>query len=177
MGVVPGVLAGGERAAPVRPVPAADLAAAYEAYPELWTLAVLRDRGWRFVPVAADGEPVAIDGFRPHPGGFTDAVRVRTAVDVTAVRTDARHRPVWTYTAGLADVVAAIAALPAPPSATGLAADPPDPPTVHTGPEGPSAERQSESSARSRRTASEFDRGGGRGAAAVSSVRAPVVSE
>lgn len=119
MALVPGVLAGRERAAPVRPasaveVPAADLTAAYEAHPELWTLALLREHGWRFVPVAADGEPVAIDGFRPHPGGFTDAVRVRTAGDVTAVRTDAHHRLLWTYTADLATVVTAITALPAP---------------------------------------------------------------
>lgn len=108
--LVPVVLAGGEGDVTVT----SDLTAALVAHPELIALTFLRDAGWRFAPLVENGELVGIDGFCLHDQGFTDAVRVRTPTEVTAVRADAQDRTVWTHTGPLAETLAELRTLPTP---------------------------------------------------------------
>ncbi|HEX9338260.1 MAG TPA: hypothetical protein VF892_20345, partial [Pseudonocardiaceae bacterium] len=87
-------------------------------FPELAELITIRDAGWTFLPLRRDeaGRPDELDGFREWPGGWIDALRVRSGTDAMALRR-APGGPmaiVWELAGSLSDVVAGLLALPAP---------------------------------------------------------------
>ncbi|MFT7835592.1 hypothetical protein Q5530_05525 [Saccharothrix sp. BKS2] len=92
---------------------------AFGAHPELRRLATLRDSGpWVWLPTARNGEVVELHGVRTWTGGYADAVRVRTATDAAAVRTDDTGGLLWQREGGLAEVVDALLELPPPDAPT-----------------------------------------------------------
>lgn len=89
-------------------------AASLAAFPELWKLISLRERGWKFFPLTRCGELTQINGLRAWPGGCTDAIRVRYTTDAAGIRCDCVGGVVWRFDGTLADVVDGLLALPAP---------------------------------------------------------------
>jgi hypothetical protein len=92
--------------------------AAITDFPELAGLIMVRDAGWRFLPLRHNnnGEPAELDGFRLWPGGWLDALPHRSATDAMALRR-APGEPlaiVWELAGSLTDVVTGLLALPAP---------------------------------------------------------------
>ncbi|GAB3494049.1 hypothetical protein FB471_4062 [Amycolatopsis cihanbeyliensis] len=103
--------------------------AAVREFPELVGLIILREAGWRFLPPRPLGGTLTdLHGFRAWPGGWTDAIRVRSPTDVMALRSDGREPPgvVWERTGTLGHVIGELLALPAPnePSAPRLVRSP-----------------------------------------------------
>ncbi|MCP2257604.1 hypothetical protein LX15_001289 [Streptoalloteichus tenebrarius] len=91
--------------------------AAVDAFPELAHLITLRDGGWRFLPpLVRDGRPVEVDGFRQWPGGWRDAIGVRSPRDVIGLRMTDEEPPgiVWECAGGLGEIVTALLTLPPP---------------------------------------------------------------
>lgn len=92
--------------------------AAVAAFPELDHLAAIRDRGWRFtMPMHDDhGNVVAIDGFRVWPGGWSDAIRIRSATNVVGLRCFDDRPPTitWEYYGDLRTVTGELLDLPVP---------------------------------------------------------------
>jgi hypothetical protein len=88
--------------------------AALAEFPELRRLVDLRNAGWRFVPVSADGELVEVRGVRTWPDAWVDAIVVRFTTDAAGLRCDPSGGVVWERKGDLADVVDGLLALPVP---------------------------------------------------------------
>ncbi len=88
--------------------------AALAEFPELRRLVDLRNAGWRFVPVSADGELVEVRGVRAWPEGWADAIVVRFTNDAAGLRCDPSGGVVWERAGNLADVVDGLLTLPVP---------------------------------------------------------------
>ena len=88
-------------------------------YPSLKSLVLIRDAGWRFLPIDTEGAG-ELDATRVWPGGWRDCIRVRDETDALGLRirmpADQHSKPeiVWEDSGGLADVVNALLVLPAP---------------------------------------------------------------
>lgn len=94
-------------------------AATTARYPELGQVVLLRDAGWKFHHHTVAGELVAVDAYKLWPGGWRDAISVRTSTEAVAVRirlADAGAPPeiVWERTGTLAEVVDELLVLPMP---------------------------------------------------------------
>lgn len=89
---------------------------AVRLYPELRPLTWIRDAGWRFLPVEVDDQgPTQLDAARVWPGGWRDAIRVRSATDALGLRMQVENREItWERTGTLAEVVEALLVLPVP---------------------------------------------------------------
>lgn len=88
--------------------------AALAEFPELRRLVDLRNAGWRFVPVSAEGELVEVRGVRTWPDGWADAIVVRFTDDAAGLRCDPSGGVVWERVGDLGDVVDGLLALPMP---------------------------------------------------------------
>jgi hypothetical protein len=84
----------------------------------LTQLAQLVDLGWTFGPAGRsdDGEPVPLIGTRAWPGGWTDAISIRSITDARAWRSTPDDSPgvVWELTGGVESLVRELLDLPAP---------------------------------------------------------------
>lgn len=89
---------------------------AVRRFPELLPLVVMRDAGWRFLPVEVDDHgPTQLDAARVWPGGWRDAIRVRSATDALGIRMHlARREITWEETGTLLEVVSELLVLPMP---------------------------------------------------------------
>lgn len=85
---------------------------AVRLFPELAKLALLPRAGWRFQPIAEDGWPVCLVGWRTL-GGATDVLWIFDRTDCLAVRL-LPDGLVWEHTGGLATCVEEVLALPGP---------------------------------------------------------------
>lgn len=83
-------------------------------YPQLRCLVTLRDQGWLFIPVTADGVLDQLRAVRTWPSGWAEALKVNSLTDAMAVRTNPDGRITWARDGGLIDVVTALSELPAP---------------------------------------------------------------
>ncbi|MFL6119838.1 hypothetical protein [Actinophytocola sp.] len=88
--------------------------AALAEFPELRRLVDLRNAGWQFLPVSADGELVEVRGVRAWPDDWADAIVVRFTTDAAGLRCDPSGGVVWERAGDLAEVVDGLLALPAP---------------------------------------------------------------
>lgn len=89
-------------------------AEAIRRYPELDGLRMIRDAGWRFrMRTDESHELVGIDGWHDWPGGWRDAIGIKTSTDACAIRMFVDEL-VWDVSGTLNDMVAALIALPAP---------------------------------------------------------------
>jgi len=91
-------------------------AEAVSRFPELAQVVLIRDAGWKFLPVEVDDNgPIQLDASRVWPDGWRDAIRVRSATDALGIRMRVEHHViVWECTGTLAEVVGALLALPTP---------------------------------------------------------------
>jgi hypothetical protein len=84
------------------------------AFPELAQLALLPRAGWRFQPIAEDGELVCLVGWRNRAEAI-DALWIYGRTDCLAARLVAASGGiVWDYTGSLASCVEELLALPGP---------------------------------------------------------------
>jgi hypothetical protein len=91
--------------------------AAVAAFPELQRLIDLRDAEWRFMPgMDAYGTLRQINGVRPWPNGYADALRVQYATDAAGIRCDHTGGMLWQREGTLVEVVDGLLALPTPSS-------------------------------------------------------------
>jgi hypothetical protein len=88
--------------------------AALAEFPELRRLVDLRNAGWQFLPVSAEGELVEVRGVRAWPDGWMDAVVVRFTTEAAGLRCDRAGGVVWEREGDLADVVDGLLDLPSP---------------------------------------------------------------
>ncbi|MDQ3152980.1 MAG: hypothetical protein M3R63_15140 [Actinomycetota bacterium] len=91
---------------------------AIRTYPELAQLVAIRDAGWRFLSIVADGQLDGLVGARHWPG-HTDALWIYDRTDTLAVRLladapGARGGLIWRRSGALSDTAAALLELPAP---------------------------------------------------------------
>ena len=96
-------------------------AEAVKLFPSLQHLILLRDAGWKFLPVEDPGDPNAeLDAVRIWPAGWRDCIRVRDESDALGLRIRVpadKHTAsaiVWERSGTLAEVVHELLALPAP---------------------------------------------------------------
>lgn len=96
-------------------------AEAVRLFPSLQHLILIREAGWRFLPIEDPGDPKAeLDAARIWPAGWRDCIRVRDETDALGLRI--RILPnepaaiVWEHSGTLADVVHELLTLPAPDS-------------------------------------------------------------
>lgn len=83
-------------------------------YPELRWLIALREAGWQFMPVTDDDGLKAVEGYRALPGGYREALRVRSSTDTLGLRCNPLGEVVWQLTGTLVEVVDLLRGLPAP---------------------------------------------------------------
>lgn len=88
--------------------------AALAEFPELRRLVELRNAGWQFMPVSADGELVEVRGLRAWQDGWLDTIVVRFTTDAAGLRCDSAGGVVWEQVGTLAEVVEGLLALPTP---------------------------------------------------------------
>lgn len=93
-------------------------AEAHRMYPELARLALLPKLGWRFQPIAQEGDLVCLVGWRNRVEA-TDALWIYDRTDCLAARLvagagRASGGIVWRHTGALASCVEELLALPAP---------------------------------------------------------------
>lgn len=87
------------------------------AFPDLAGLIAIRELGWTFLlPRTVSGVPVQMDGYRAWPGGWLDAIRVRSDTDAMGLRSDGREPPgiVFERSGSLTYVIEGLLSLPAP---------------------------------------------------------------
>jgi hypothetical protein len=96
-------------------------AEAVRLFPSLQNLILIREAGWRFLPIDDPGDPNAeLDAARIWPCGWRDCVRIREETDALGLRirvpADQHTAPaiVWERSGTLAEVVHQLLALPAP---------------------------------------------------------------
>lgn len=96
-------------------------AEAVKLFPSLQHLILLRDAGWKFLPVEDPGDPNAeLDAVRIWPAGWRDCIRVRDEADALGLRicvpADKHTAPtiVWERSGTLAEVVNELLVLPTP---------------------------------------------------------------
>jgi len=88
--------------------------AALAEFPELRRLVDLRNAGWQFMPVSAEGELVEVRGLRAWPDRWLDSIVVRFTTDAAGLRCDAAGGVVWERVGNLDYVVEGLLTLPAP---------------------------------------------------------------
>lgn len=88
--------------------------AALAEFPELRRLVDLRNAGWQFLPVSADGELTEVRGVRAWPDEWVDAIVVRFTTDAAGLRCDRSGGVVWQCDGDLAEVVDGLLTLPPP---------------------------------------------------------------
>jgi hypothetical protein len=88
--------------------------AALAEFPELRRLVDLRNAGWQFLPVSADGELVEVRGVRAWPDEWVDAIVVRFTTDAAGLRCDRAGGVVWQCEGDLDEVVDGLLTLPPP---------------------------------------------------------------
>ncbi|MFD5831019.1 hypothetical protein [Lentzea sp. NPDC060358] len=93
-------------------VPGAADRAAVALYPTLQHLLDLRDGGWRFLPIEPGRDQ--LDGFRLWPGGWRDAIRLKSDSDALGLRLDPDNMITWELSGTLAEVVHELVLLPHP---------------------------------------------------------------
>lgn len=89
-------------------------AAALAEFPELRRLVDLRNAGWQFMPVWAEGELVEVRGVRTWPRNWVDAIAVRFTTDAAGLRCDPSGGVVWERFGNLDAVVEGLLTLPSP---------------------------------------------------------------
>ena len=94
-------------------------AQAVKLFPSLHHLIIIREAGWRFLPIEDPGDPNAeLDAARIWPAGWRDCIRVRDETDALGLRIrvlpDEPAEIVWEQSGTLAEVVHALLALPTP---------------------------------------------------------------
>ncbi|GAB2870846.1 hypothetical protein [Lentzea nigeriaca] len=96
-------------------------AQAVKLFPSLQHLILIREAGWKFLPVKNPGDPDAeLDGARIWPAGWRDCIRVRDETDALGLRirvpADKHTAPsiVWERGGTLAEVVHELLTLPSP---------------------------------------------------------------
>ncbi|MEV6714830.1 hypothetical protein AB0M48_22675 [Lentzea sp. NPDC051208] len=96
-------------------------AEAVKLFPSLQNLILIRDAGWKFLPIDDPGDPNAeLDAARVWSNGWRDCIRVRDETDALGLRicvpADQHSAPtiVWERSGTLAEVVHQLLALPAP---------------------------------------------------------------
>ena len=89
---------------------------AIRLHPELAYLITLRDIGWKFLPVVADGGLNELDGFRAWPDGWVDGLRIYSPTNALGIRMAPTEPPTltWEQAGTLSHVVAGLLTLPAP---------------------------------------------------------------
>jgi hypothetical protein len=83
-------------------------------FPELRRLVDLRNAGWRFLPVSAEGELVEVRGVRAWPDDWMDVIVVRFTTDASGLRCDRSGGVVWQCEGDLDEVVDGLLTLPPP---------------------------------------------------------------
>ena len=95
--------------------PVDPIADALAAEPDLGWLAQLTLQGWRWLtPVSDDQGVTLIHAIRAWPEGSCDALRIHSATNAEATRTNLDGDVVWTRTGTMMDLVAAAGELPPP---------------------------------------------------------------
>jgi hypothetical protein len=96
-------------------------AEAVKLFPSLQHLILIREAGWKFLPIDDPGDPNAVlDAARIWSAGWRDCIRVREETDAIGLRirvpADKHTAPaiVWERSGTLAEVVHELLALPAP---------------------------------------------------------------
>lgn len=94
-------------------------AEAVKLFPSLQHLILIREAGWKFLPIEDPGDPNAeLDAARIWPAGWRDCIRVRDETDALGLRIRvAPGEPaeiVWERGGTLAEVVLELLALPTP---------------------------------------------------------------
>lgn len=96
------------------------IAAALAAHPELQRLLDLDAAGWTWMPPPLDeeGTPLEVHGVRVWSGEppDVDALRIRSATEAAAVRTDWQGGVLWRRDGGLVEVIDKLLELPPPAS-------------------------------------------------------------
>lgn len=94
---------------------------AVKAFPALENLLLLREAGWKFLPVEEpDATGSVLDGARIWPQGWRDCIRVEEETDTLGLRmrmANDQHTVseiAWELSGTLEEVVVALLALPAP---------------------------------------------------------------
>lgn len=88
-------------------------------YPSLKSLILIRDAGWKFLPVDSE-TATGLDATRVWPGGWRDCVRVHDENDALGLRIrmpadkHSKSEIVWEHEGSLAEVVNELLALPVP---------------------------------------------------------------
>lgn len=88
-------------------------------YPSLKSLILIRDAGWKFLPIEGGGA-AGLDATRVWPGGWRDCLRIHDEDDALGLRIRVapdKHSTsviVWERDGTLADIVGELLALPAP---------------------------------------------------------------
>jgi hypothetical protein len=96
-------------------------AEAVQLFPSLQHLVLLREAGWRFLPVEGvdTGGPV-LDGVKQWPEGWRDCVRVKDETDALGLRihvaanAHVESEIVWEFSGTLEETVHELLAMPAP---------------------------------------------------------------
>jgi len=89
-------------------------------YPSLKSLILIRDAGWKFLPIDVGNEATGLDATRVWPGGWRDCLRVHDENDALGLRiriAGDKHSTseiVWERDGTLADVVSELLTLPMP---------------------------------------------------------------
>lgn len=99
------------------------VAAAEDGFPELGCLAWLTNASWAFVPAVADGELVAIQGWRAWPNRWSDGIRILYVSEAMALRCDPAGWVTWRCEGTLVEVVNALLELPEPDDSPHLVID------------------------------------------------------
>ncbi|MFD2417737.1 hypothetical protein [Amycolatopsis pigmentata] len=88
---------------------------AVRVFPVLRRLLGLRESGgWFFQPLFSDSRLLVVAGARLWPGGWSDAIAIRTETDAKGLRCDPVGGVVWNREGGVADVLDGLLELPAP---------------------------------------------------------------
>ncbi|MFS8103703.1 hypothetical protein LFM09_41935 [Lentzea alba] len=94
-------------------------AEAVKLFPSLQLLILIREAGWKFLPIDDPGDPNAVlDAARVWPAGWRDCIRVRDEADALGLRIRVPDGEpaaiVWELSGTLGEVVHELLALPAP---------------------------------------------------------------
>ncbi|WP_394615286.1 hypothetical protein JNUCC0626_36610 [Lentzea sp. JNUCC 0626] len=94
-------------------------AEAVKLFPSLQYLVLIREAGWKFLPIDDPGDPAAVlDAARVWPDGWRDCIRVRDEDDALGLRIlvipNEPSEIVWERSGALQDVVFKLLELPEP---------------------------------------------------------------